>query len=203
MKKTDAGYSGGSGFETVGSILRSDASQSVDRGWVGGEADGAKGFEPLAGGDELSCYGFPEDGREDDQVCVLPGLLDFGKRVTGDGDDRRRQFGHGVKFPDLRGGELAGSGGQVNSVSGGGDGYIGAGVDEELCPGVAEDFEDAAGEGRQGGGRQVFFAELDVVDAVGRPEGGLVEEGGELFLPPFAMKLRRMGHPGLLILIRT
>ena len=182
MKKTDAGYSGGSGFETAGSVLRGDASQSVDRGRVGGEADGAKGFEALAGGDERPPHGFPEDGREEDQVCALPRLLDFGKRVAGDGDDWRWQPGGGVEFPDLRGRELAGGSGEVDSVSGGGDGNIGAGVDEEPCPRVAEGFEDAAGEDGQGGGRQVFFAELDVVDAVGGPERGLVDKRG-LFIP--------------------
>ena len=182
MEEADTGYTGGSCLQAVRGIFWCDASQSEDWGRSGGERGGVKGFEPLAGGDERSRHGFPEDGREEDQVCALPGLLDFGKRVAGDGDDWRWQPGGGVEFPDLRGRELAGGGGEVDSVSGGGDGNIGAGVDEEPCPRVAEGFEDAAGEDGQGGGWQVFFAEMDVVDAVGGPERGLVDKR-DLFIP--------------------
>ena len=67
----------------------------------------------------------------------------------------------------------------MNAVSGGGDGDVEAGVDEQLCAGIANIFEDAAGERGQNGGWKVLFAELDVVDAFGRPAGGLLECGAE------------------------
>ena len=77
----------------------------------------------------------------------------------------------------------------------GGDGYVGTGVDEEFCGGVLEVFKDAACEGCERSGGQVFFAKLNIVDAVGSPECGLVDKGGDLWLPPIAMRLRWMGHP--------
>ena len=64
----------------------------------------------------------------------------------------------------------------------GGDGDVGAGVDEELrwagCRG--DGLEDLAGEGGDVGGGEIFFAELDEVDAFGDPAGGLAEECGLL-----------------------
>lgn len=68
----------------------------------------------------------------------------------------------------------------MDSVGGDGDSYVGAGVDEELCGGAFDGFEDLAGEGGEGGGGEVFFAELDEVDALFGPEGGLTDEGGLL-----------------------
>lgn len=78
----------------------------------------------------------------------------------------------------------------MNSVGTGGDSDVGAGVDEELCGGAVELFEDAAGEVGEDGGGQVFFAELDIVDAGGCPTGGLADEGGEFGVPPFAVRLQ-------------
>jgi len=43
-----------------------------------------------------------------------------------------------------------------------------------------KNFEDTPGENGEVGGAKVFFAELDVVDAVGGPLGGLADESGEL-----------------------
>jgi hypothetical protein len=189
VEEVDAGYTGGSGFEAGGSVFSGDASERVDRGGSSGEAGGVEGFEALARGDEFACDGFVKDGAEEDEVGVVAGLFDLGKGVTGDREDRRREGRGGVQLADLLRGELAGGGGKVNSVGGGGDGDVGAGVDEEFRLGVAEVLEDLAREGGEGSGGKVFFAELDVVDAFGCPSGRLVEEGGELWLPPFTMKL--------------
>ena len=64
----------------------------------------------------------------------------------------------------------------------GGDGDIGAGVNQE--PGWArccgDGKEDLTGERRDPGGGQIFFAKLDEVDAVGDPASGFPEEGGLL-----------------------
>jgi hypothetical protein len=43
-----------------------------------------------------------------------------------------------------------------------------------------EGFQDFAGERGEGGSGEVFFAELDDVDALGGPAGGLAKEGGLL-----------------------
>src|SRR6185437_14069403 len=76
--------------------------------------------------------------------------------------------------------ELASRRGEVDSGSGGGDGNVGTRADEELCRGLAAGFENAASAGGQSGGVEVFFTELDEVDAVGGPEGSLAEECRQL-----------------------
>jgi hypothetical protein len=60
-------------------------------------------------------------------------------------------------------------------MGGGGDGDVGTRIDEEFCGCAAEVFEDAAGECGESGGGQIFFAELNVVDAVSGPKGGLAD----------------------------
>ena len=62
-----------------------------------------EGFETLTGSDELACDGFLKDRGEEDEVCVVAGLFDFGEGVAGDGDNRRREFSGGVEFADLAG----------------------------------------------------------------------------------------------------
>ena len=69
----------------------------------------------------------------------------------------------------------------MDAVGGGGDGDVGAGVDEQtgwgLCGRWLRGF---CGRGDEIAGGEVFFAELDEVDALGGPAGGLAEEGGLL-----------------------
>lgn len=89
----------------------------------------------------------------------------------------------------------------MDSLGGGGDGYVGAGVDEELCVAVIESFEDASGEAGEVGGEKTSFAELDVVDAVGGPLGGLANEDVELcgqfrIHPRFSGRLREASEEG-------
>jgi hypothetical protein len=64
----------------------------------------------------------------------------------------------------------------------GGSGYpeVGAGVDDEAGGGALEGLEDVSCQGGEGGGGEVFLAELDDIDAIGCPAGGLVDEGGLL-----------------------
>ncbi len=71
----------------------------------------------------------------------------------------------------------------MNAVGGGGQGDVGAGVDEESSsqfPVLSSQFEDDAhgftGQRFQFAGREVFFAELDVVDTVTCGFGDFVEE---------------------------
>ena len=62
------------------------------------------------------------------------------------------------------------------------DGYgdTGVGVDEE-AGGVGRDgFEDLAGQQDEVERGQIFFAELNEIDAIGGPAGGLVDESGLL-----------------------
>ena len=86
----------------------------------------------------------------------------------------------GEQDADLTWGEFFRGCGEVDSVGGSGDGYVGAGVDEELCGGAVEGFEDLSGEVGEGGNGKVFLAELDDVDALGGPTGGLADDGGLL-----------------------
>jgi len=53
-----------------------------------------------------------------------------------------------------------------------------------------KNIEDTSGENGEIGRGKVFFAELDVIDAVGGPLGGLEDESGELWIPLIAMRLR-------------
>jgi hypothetical protein len=182
LEEADACDACGSGLEAVGSVFEGDSAEGVDGSGSGGEAGGVEGFESLAGSDELAGDGFVKDGSEEDEVYVAAGLFDFGEGVAGEGEDGRGEMGGVVELADLVGGELAGGGGEVDSVGGGGEGDVGAGVDEEFGGGVAEGFEDAAGEVGEGGGGEIFFAELDVVDAVGGPEGSLADESGLLLV---------------------
>jgi hypothetical protein len=100
--------------------------------------------------------------------------------MAGNADKWLRQMYFGVKAANLSGGKLARMSGKVNSVSPGGKSHVRAGVDEELCRGVADGFENIAGERRQVGCGEVFFAQLNEIDAVGGPASGLADEGGPL-----------------------
>jgi len=81
---------------------------------------------------------------------------------------------------DGGGGPLVGGGGEVDSMGGDGVSHVGAGVDEEAGGGAFDGLKDVSGEGGQGGCGEVFFTELDEVDALLGPEGGLADEGGLL-----------------------
>lgn len=198
VEEVDPGDSCSSGFEAGGGIFEGDASESVDGSGGCGEADCAEGFEALARGNKFVSNGFMEDRAEEDDVGVIAGCCHFGERVAGDGDDGWWEGRLGIELADLGGGELAWGGGEVDSVSGGGDGYVEARVDEESGGSVAKDIEDAASEADEGGCGEIFFAELNVVDAFGSPEGGLADEGvdlrGLLWIPPCGVRLRRIGH---------
>jgi len=70
----------------------------------------------------------------------------------------------------------------MDSVSGGGDGDVGPRVDEQPGVGAVEGVEQGAGEAGELACGQVFFAELEEVDAIGCERGGLFEERGGLGL---------------------
>ncbi len=80
--------------------------------------------------------------------------------------------------------QLSGSGGEVYSVGGRGQGDVDTRVDEEFCGdvGLADSLKDAAGKSRERCGGKIFFAELDEVDAAFGPVGGLTDEGCLLVL---------------------
>ena len=132
---------------------------------------------------------FAKDRGEEDGVGLLDASLGhFRESMAGDGDDRLGMASRCVELADLGGGKLAGSGSEVNSVGPGGEGYICAGVDEQPDAGADGDGgENASGQiGKRGCG-EVFFAELDEVDAVRRPARALADEC-RLLLPVFAGK---------------
>jgi hypothetical protein len=89
----------------------------------------------------------------------------------------------------------------MDSIGAGGDGDVGAGVDEEPGRGVrgtgAEGCEDVAGKRGEGGGGEIFFAELEEVDAIGGETRSLVEErglaGGFGLLPGFGGEADAVG----------
>ena len=132
-------------------------------------------------GNRFVCNVFFEDGGEENRVwLVIFGGQDAGNSVAGDGNCWFAGATLLEELTDLGGGQLAGGGGEVDSVGGDGEGYVGAGVDEEAGGGAFDGFEDLAGEGGEGGGGEVLFAELDEIDALFGPESGLADEGGML-----------------------
>ena len=60
------------------------------------------------------------------------------------------------------------------------DGDAGVGVDEETSGMMRDGFKDLAGQNDEVKGGEVFFAELDEIDAFCGPLGGLADECGLL-----------------------
>ena len=132
-------------------------------------------------GNRFVCNVFFEDGGEENRVwLVIFCGQDAGNSVAGDGNCWFAGATLLEELADLGGGQLAGGGGEVDSVGGDSEGYVGAGVDEEVGGGAFDGLKDSTGEGGEGGCGEVFFAELDKVDALLGPEGGLTDEGGLL-----------------------
>jgi hypothetical protein len=188
LEEADGGDAGGSGLQAGFGILQSDSTQGDNRD--AGAAGLAQRFGSLgkcAGGVFLF-----EDWGEDGQICAVGGGLgDFFWGVTRDRDQQSswRDFaGEGARatrsFPDLShfcGHEIAC--GKVNAGGICGDGYVGAGVDEEGSGQVrvfSSPFLDYAhrfaGQGFKVADGKIFFAELDVVEVGAGGFGDLVEE---------------------------
>ena len=147
-----------------------------------GEAAGvAKGVEAGGCGDEAVGDDFAEDrGKEDGIGIGGAGLLDFAEGVAGDGDDGGGEVGGGVALDDL---DVTGGGAleaDVDAVGAGRDGGVERGVDDEDGAGGA--LENAFGKGGEDRGGKVLFTELDDLDSLTRPEGGLLDEGVEALM---------------------
>lgn len=163
MEEANSGDAGGPGFEAGRGVSGGDAAEGEDRDGVGEGAGLGQGGE--AGGWGVS---LAEDGAEEDEAGrVEVGGEDLAARVAGAADDRVRQAVGAVEMPDLRGSEAAGVGGEMDAVGAGGEGYIGAGVDEEAggAGGCGQDGEDLAGQSGQFAGWKVRFTELQEVDS--------------------------------------
>ena len=103
MEEADSGNPNGSHLQTGGSILEGDASKSIDGRGDCSDTSGAEGFKTLARSDYLASDGFLEDRSEEDEVCMIAGLFDFGQGVAGNGDNGWLELSGGVKFSDLGG----------------------------------------------------------------------------------------------------
>ena len=69
---------------------------------------------------------------------------------------------------------------EMDSVGGGRYGDARVGVYEETGRAVGDGFKDLAGQQDEIEWGEVFFAELDEIDALGGPAGGLADESGLL-----------------------
>ena len=181
MEEADAGDSGCTGLDAGGDVGGCDATEGEDRDGRGGGAGLFEEGEPGAAGKVAASDGFIEHGAEEDGVgSGAEGLFamvgELVEAMAGDGDERNRQAGLGVEGADLDGGEFAGSGGEVDAGGSDSDGKVGAGVDEEPSRGVAEDLEEGAGEVGQIARREVLFAELKEVNAIGCEACRLLDE---------------------------
>ena len=139
----------------------------------------------------LSVFFFEDWGEDGESSLIRRGLGYFLGGMAGDCYQRILWLefaGEGARATrsvprcsQLLWGDVAGS--EVNAVGGGGDCYVGAGVDQEgsfQFPVLSSQFmEDAyrfAGQLLQVARGEIFFAELDVVDALGCGFGDFVEE---------------------------
>ena len=94
MEEANSGYSGCTGFEAGGGVLRGDAAEGVDGNKCGGGAGFVETVEASARSDLLAGDGFAEDRSEEDGCNGLgAGLFNLGEGVAGDGDYRVRQVG--------------------------------------------------------------------------------------------------------------
>ena len=138
LEHADGGDTGGACGEGCRGVFGGDAAEGEDRDRSGSGACELQQVEADAFGDQRvgvagDASDFLEDGaEEDDGGGGFAGGGDLVEGVAGDADDWLRQSGGGVEAADLRGGEFAGGGGEVDAVGSGGDGDVGAGVDEEL-----------------------------------------------------------------------
>ena len=181
VEEADSGYTGGSGGEALGGIFECDSAEGVDRDGGGGCTGFAEAFEASAGGDLLAGDGFFEDRSEEDGRNGLgAGPLNFSEGVAGDGDDRVGQVGLGVTAADVGSGGLVWGGGEMDAVRGGSYGDARVGVDEEASRHGGDRFTELTGQQDEIEWGEIFFAELDEIDAFGGPAGGLADEGGLL-----------------------
>ncbi|RZU41223.1 hypothetical protein BDD14_2728 [Edaphobacter modestus] len=179
VEEADSSDAFGSGGEALRSVLFGDAAEGVDGNGVGGEAGFVQGFEAGGGRDELAGDGFSEDRGEEDGIgAVAAGDLNFSEGVAGDGDDGGRKSEARIAAAHVAG-EQGRVGGKVDAVSPTLNGGLETAVDEQASGrGLGGNGgEDAVGEIGKISGEEIFFAELDKVDASPRPQGGLLDEG--------------------------
>ena len=96
--------------------------------------------------------------------------------MAGDGDDGRVQAGVGVDLADMVRRERIRIRGKVHPMRRHGDGHISAGIDKQLCRRAAKRFKDAAGQSGERKRGEVFFAKLDIVDALSSPVFNLLHQ---------------------------
>lgn len=170
LKKGDRGDTGGARLKAGRSVLGGDSTERKN-----GEADGVAGLAQTIEANNRASIGFGkrgEDGSIKGEVGgFLLGAKQFRDRVAGDADKKvlredgtERAGGNGIAW-------------QVDAMCTTSEGDVGAIVDEDAGGGISGETHDAADEGGEVAGGQVFFADLDVVDAGG--DGAL--DGGEGF----------------------
>lgn len=180
MEKTDSGNSCGSGCHAGRSIFKRDPAERIHRNRSGGDRGAMEQLKPLAGSDHPPSDGFLEDRRKEDRVNpVVARLNHLRNRVSRNAEQRRSAAGIGIQLPHQRWGQLAGRGSQMNPMRGGGKRNVGTRVDQQLRGGTrsVENLQNPACKGGKRAGREIFFAELDEVDAVSTPAPALVNKG--------------------------
>lgn len=181
MEESDAGNSRGSCLHAIVRILVRHAAKRDHRDRRSSGAGSAQGYEPVTRRDELPRNNFFKSRSEENQVRAQgAGMLCFGCAMAGDGDDGRVKAGVGVDLADLTGRERIRLRGKVDTMRCYCDGHVSARVDEQLCLGAAKRFEDAAAQSGECRGGEVFFAKLDVVDALSGPVPDLPYKRGLL-----------------------
>jgi hypothetical protein len=139
-----------------------------------------KGLEPGGRVYEAVVDTLSEDRSEEDGVgSIALGDLNLGEGVAGDGDDGVREAEARVASSYVVGKQRRVCG-EVETVCLDFDSDGETAIDEQARRGGfgGDDGEHLSGEPGEVGGRKVFLAELDEVDAAAGPEGRLVDEGG-------------------------
>jgi hypothetical protein len=194
-KQTYPGDSGCSCGDALRSIFFCDATQRVDGDGSGGETGIVKNLEAGSGSDELAIDGLSEDRGEENSVGVVAaGDLDLGKVVTGHRDDGQRQVVFQVASSDIAGAK-GGVRRKMDTVGLDLKGEEGGGIENEAGRGAfgGDYLQDFYREFHLRCWREVFFAELDKVDAVADPVNGVFKEP-QLFLGLIAGKEAAVGN---------
>jgi len=190
-EEADGGDSAGSGVDAGGGIRFGDSAEGQDGSLAGGGAGGAESVEACSGNDDAAIHGLFEDRTEEDQAgAVRVGAVDVGEGMAGDADGGLGAARGLEELPDLPRGELLAAAGQVDAVGAGGNGDIGAGVDEQTgrCAGCPDDIDHSASEADEFLGGEILFAELDEIDPIGGEAPGLFKK---------RVERRRFGFSGV------
>ncbi len=190
-EEANSGDADGTGLKAGGGVFLGDATEGEDGNGLREVDSGAEGDQSLAARHTL-LGDFFKDGREE-QERSTGGLADFFRRMAGSTDDG---FAARARIGLLGGADGSGSGVgvEVDAVGSGIEGDLSGAIDEDAgwLSGSADGLDDAGGERLKLGEGEIFFANLDGIDAA---EGPFRSESNET-IAPVALVTREQAAAG-------